>query len=457
MSQVNLSERALSIEPSLTLQISAKANQLSAEGVDICNLSAGEPDFNAPKEVIEATSKAIFDGFTKYGPAAGNLDLRKAIANKLQIQNNLNYEFENVMVTNGAKQAIYNLFQVLLNTGDEVIIPSPYWLSYPQMVRLAGGKPIFTNSSAEDGFRINIEFENVMVTNGAKQAIYNLFQVLLNAEDEVIIPSPYWLSYPQMVRLAGGKPIFTNSSAEDGFKINIKDLKSKISSKTKFIIINSPNNPTGRVMSKEELLQIADLARENPNINILSDEIYELILKKEFKHYSLSTLANDLKDRIFIINGFAKGWAMTGWRIGYLVGPKDVIKASTALQSQSTSNVCSFVQKGALEALKINNEFFSMINSHYDQRRRLLYEGLNNINGIYIEEPNGAFYAFPKLPNSSITSVDFCNKALQDYGLVVVPGKAFGADQCIRISCAASEIKIKDGLKRFEKAISEYY
>ena len=272
MSQVNLSDRALSIEPSLTLQISAKANQLSAEGVDICNLSAGEPDFDAPKEVIEATSKAIFDGFTKYGPAAGNLDLRKAIANKLQIQNDLNYEFENVMVTNGAKQAIYNLFQVLLNTGDEVIIPSPYWLSYPQMVRLAGGKPIFTNSSAEDGF-----------------------------------------------------------------KINIKDLKSKVSSKTKFIIINSPNNPTGRVMSKEELLQIADLARENPNINILSDEIYELILKKEFKHYSLSSLANELKDRIFIINGFAKGWAMTGWRIGYLVGPKDVIKASSALQSQSTS------------------------------------------------------------------------------------------------------------------------
>ncbi len=392
MSQVNLSDRALSIEPSLTLQISAKANQLSAEGVDICNLSAGEPDFDAPKEVIEATSKAIFDGFTKYGPAAGNLDLRKAIANKLQIQNDLNYEFENVMVTNGAKQAIYNLFQVLLNPGDEVIVPSPYWLSYPQMVRLAGGEPIFTNSSPEDGF-----------------------------------------------------------------KINIKDLKSKISSKTKFIIINSPNNPTGRVMSKEELLQIADLARENPNINILSDEIYELILKKEFKHYSLSLLANDLKDRIFIINGFAKGWAMTGWRIGYLVGPKDIIKASSALQSQSTSNVCSFVQKGALEALKIHNEFFSMINSHYDQRRRLLYEGLYNINGIYIEEPNGAFYAFPKLPNSSITSIDFCNKALQDYGLVVVPGKAFGADQCIRISCATSEIKIKDGLKRLEKAISEYY
>ena len=392
MSKINLSKRALSIEPSLTLQISAKANQLAAEGVDICNLSAGEPDFNAPKEVIEATSKAIFDGFTKYGPAAGDLDLRKAIAKKLQIQNNLNIEFENVMITNGAKQAIYNLFQVLLNEGDEVIIPAPYWLSYPQMVKLAGGKPIFTTSPAENGF-----------------------------------------------------------------KINIKDLKSKISSKTKFIIINSPNNPTGRVMSKEELLQIADIARENPNINILSDEIYELIHRKEFNHYSLSALANDLKERIFIINGFAKGWAMTGWRIGYLVGAKDVIKASSALQSQSTSNVCSFVQKGALEALEINNNFFSMINSHYDQRRSLLYEGLKNINGIYIQEPNGAFYAFPRLPDSSISSVDFCKKALQDYGLVVVPGKAFGVDQCIRISCATTDSKIKDGINRLQKAVSSYY
>jgi len=392
MSKVNLSKRALSIDPSLTLQISAKANQLAAEGVDVCNLSAGEPDFNAPKEVIEATSKAIFDGFTKYGPVAGNLDLRKAIANKLQIQNNLNIEFDNVLITNGAKQAIYNLFQVLLNDGDEVIIHSPYWLSYPQMVRLAGGKPIFTNSCAEDGF-----------------------------------------------------------------KINIKDLKSKISSRTKFIIINSPNNPTGRVMSKEELLQIAEIVREHPNINILSDEIYELILKKDFNHYSLSTLANDLKDRIFIINGFAKGWAMTGWRIGYLVGTKEVIKASSALQSQSTSNVCSFVQKGALEALRINDDYFIMINNHYDERRILLYEGLKNINGISIQEPNGAFYAFPRLPNSSITSVDFCKKVLHDYGLVIVPGKAFGDDECIRISCAASKEKIEDGLNRLQKAITNYY
>ena len=392
MSEVNLSKRALSIEPSLTLQISAKANQLAKEGKDICNLSAGEPDFDAPNEILKATSEAIFDGYTKYGPASGDLELRKAIAEKLQTQNNLNVEYENVMVTNGAKQAIYNLFQVLLNDGDEVIIPAPYWLSYPQMVRLAGGKPVFLNSSAEDGF-----------------------------------------------------------------KINIQDLKSKISPKTKFIIINSPNNPTGRVMPKEELLQIAELVRENKNINILSDEIYELILKKEFKHLSLASLATDLKERIFIINGFAKGWAMTGWRVGYLVGQKDVIKASSALQSQSTSNVCSFVQRGALEALKINREFFLEINSHYDLRREVLYKGLKNIEGLFIYPPNGAFYAFPRLPNKSMTSVEFCKRILNDYGLVVVPGKPFGDDQCIRISCASSKEKIIDGLTRLEKGVLNYY
>ena len=392
MSEVNLSKRALSIEPSLTLQISAKANQLAKEGKDICNLSAGEPDFDAPNEILKATSEAIFDGYTKYGPASGDLELRKAIAEKLQTQNNLNVEYENVMVTNGAKQAIYNLFQVLLNDGDEVIIPAPYWLSYPQMVRLAGGKPVFLNSSAEDGF-----------------------------------------------------------------KINIQDLKSKISPKTKFIIINSPNNPTGRVMPKEELLQIAELVRENKNINILSDEIYELILKKEFKHLSLASLATDLKERIFIINGFAKGWAMTGWRVGYLVGQKDIIKASSALQSHSTSNVCSFVQRGALEALKVNREFFLEINSHYDLRREVLYKGLKNIEGLIIYPPNGAFYAFPRLPNNSITSVEFCKKILHDYGLVLVPGKPFGDDQCIRISCASSKEKILDGLTRLEKGILNYY
>ena len=392
MSEELLSKRALTIEPSLTLEISAKAKKLALEGQDICNLSAGEPDFDAPQEVILATSKAIFSGFTKYGPVAGDLELRNAIAEKLQKQNNTKFDFENVLVTNGAKQAIFNLFQILLNEGDEVIIPSPYWLSYPQIVKLAGGKPIIVESSAKSGFKIDIE-----------------------------------------------------------------KLKTKITQRTKFIIINSPNNPTGKVFNKNELLEVLDIVRKNEKLNIMSDEIYELILKKGHEHISLASLAKDLKDRIYTVNGFAKGWAMTGWRVGYLAGRKDVIKASASLQSQSTSNVCSFAQKGAIEALKIKKEYFEKINTKYDERRRILFEGLEEINNIFVHPPNGAFYAFPQLPDKSISSVDFCKKIIDDFGLVVVPGKVFGDDQCIRISCASSETKILDGLSRLKKAINHYY
>ena len=392
MSEDFLSKRANSIEPSLTLQISAKAKELAAKGRDICNLSAGEPDFGAPKEILEATSEAIFKGHTRYGPAAGDLELRKAIAKKLRNQNKIDAEYKNVLITNGAKQALYNLFQILLNEGDEVLIPSPYWLSYPQMVKLAGGKPVFIDSSAENGFNINFE-----------------------------------------------------------------ELKSKITTKTKFIIINSPNNPTGKLLRKEELVELINIIRNNTQINIISDEIYELILEKGYKHISLASLATDLKDRIYTINGFAKGWAMTGWRVGYLVGREDVIKAAASLQSHSTSNVCSFSQRGALAALSISEDFFIQLNKEYDERRMILYEGLSKINNIYIDQPKGAFYAFPRLPNGSIPSVEFCKKIINEFGLVVIPGLAFGDDQCIRISCAASKEKIKDGLSRLNLAIGKYY
>ena len=392
MSEEFLSKRALSIQPSLTLQISAKANELARNGRDICNLSAGQPDFNAPKEVIEATSEAIFNGFTKYGPAAGDPQLRKAIADKLKIEN-----------------------------------------------------------------KIEVTHENVMITNGAKQAIFNLFQVTLNEGDEVIIPAPYWLSYPEIVKLAGGIPIILESAPRDGFKINIEKLNSQITPKTKFIIINSPNNPTGKVLSNRELLDIIDVLRINKHVNLISDEIYELIIEKGSKHTSIASLAQDLSRRIYTINGFAKGWSMTGWRVGYLVGNKEVIKASSALQSQSTSNVCSFVQKGALAALSINNNFFIEMNKKYDERRKLLYEGIKKINGMYMDPPTGAFYGFPELPNKKISSVMFCKMVLDNYGLVLIPGLAFGNDQCIRISCSCSKEQLLDGLARLEKAIFEYY
>ena len=392
MSEEFLSRRALSIEPSLTLQISAKANELARNGIDICNLSAGQPDFEAPKEVIEATSRAIFNGFTKYGPAAGDPELRKAIADKLRNENKIDVTYENVMITNGAKQAIYNLFQVTLNEGDEVIIPSPYWLSYPEIVKLAGGKPIFLESSANDGFRIDID-----------------------------------------------------------------RLISKISPKTKFIIINSPNNPTGKVLTNEELREITEVLRRNRHVSLISDEIYELILKKGLKHTSIASLDKDLSSRIFTINGFAKGWAMTGWRVGYLVGDKKIIEASSSLQSQSTSNVCSFVQKGALAALQINRNFFYEMNKKYDERRELLYKGLNRLEGVRMHAPRGAFYGFPELPNKHISSISFCKRILEEYGLVLVPGLVFGNDQCVRISCAASSETIQDGLLRLEKAFKKFY
>ena len=392
MSEEILSRRALSIEPSLTLQISAKAKELEGKGRDICNLSAGEPDFDAPKEVLKATADALLGGFTKYGPAAGDLQLRKEIAKKLQEKNNIDVGFKNVMITNGAKQAIYNLFQVLLNEGDEVIIPAPYWLSYPQMVKLAGGIPVVLSSNPENRF-----------------------------------------------------------------KIDFQEICSKISSKTKFIILNTPNNPTGKILDKKEILEITNIIRQHKNIYILSDEIYECILQKGFKHFSLASIASDIKNRIFTINGFAKGWAMTGWRVGYLAGREDVIKASSSLQSQSTSNVCSFAQKGAIAALKIGPEYFERINEVYDKRRNLLIKGLNEIKNINVSTPNGAFYAFPKLPNNSISSIDFCKKAIEDFGLVIVPGIVFGDDQCIRISCASSPENIVEGISRFKNAINRYY
>jgi len=392
MSEEFLSRRVLSIEPSLTLQISAKAKELEAKGRDICNLSAGEPDFEAPNEVIKATSDALLEGFTKYGPASGDSELRKSIARKLQEKNNMDIGFKNVMITNGAKQAIYNLFQVLLNEGDEVIIPAPYWLSYPQMVKLAGGKPILLKSRPEERF-----------------------------------------------------------------KIDIQELCSKISPKTKFIILNTPNNPTGKIFEKKELLEIADIVRQNKNINVLSDEIYECILEKGFEHFSLAAIASDIKNRIFTINGFAKGWAMTGWRVGYLAGKEEVIKASSSLQSQSTSNVCSFAQKGAIAALEMGPEYFEKINEIYDKRRNLLINGLNKITKISVSTPKGAFYAFPKLPNNKLSSIDFCKKAIDDFGLVVIPGIVFGDDQCIRISCAASKEKITDGINRLRNLINKYY
>ena len=273
-----LSYRAKALKPSLTLEIAARAKALQAEGRDICSLSAGEPDFDTPEFIRQAAHEALNQGFTRYGPAAGDPELRAAIADKLTRENGVATAAQEVMITNGGKQAIYNLFQVLLNPGDQVLIPSPYWLSYPEIASLAGA-------------------------------------------DVVTIPS----------------------SPADGFQLNFEQLEAAITTKSRLLVLNTPGNPTGRVMSREELLALAELLRRHPQLLVMSDEIYEYLLAEGHTHHSLAALAPDLKDRCFTVNGFAKGWAMTGWRLGYLAGHADVIRAAGALQSQSTSNVAALL------------------------------------------------------------------------------------------------------------------
>ena len=381
----NLSKRAVALQPSLTLAITARAKALKKEGKNICSLSAGEPDFNTPDFIVEAAVKALRNGITRYGPAAGDPELREAIANKIRKFNHISISPEEVLVTNGGKQAIYNLLQIILNPGDEVLIPAPYWLSYPEIVKLAGGIPIAIKSSAEKGFAIDLDL-----------------------------------------------------------------LESSITENTRLIILNSPNNPTGRVINRQEMISIADIIRKNPKISIMSDEIYEFLISEKEVHHSFGAIASDLKERIFTVNGFAKGWAMTGWRIGYLTGNKEVINASIALQSQSTSNVCSFAQKGAIAALNGPHDCVVQMSNKYNERRKILVNGLKEIKGVKIEEPNGAFYAFPKLPEGSADSLLFCEKALEEFGLAVIPGIAFGDNECIRLSCAVSNETIIDGLERLK-------
>ena len=384
-----LSHRAIALEPSLTLAITARAKALQQEGRDICSMSAGEPDFNTPDFIVEASIKALQDGITRYGPAAGDPELREAIAEKLSRDNQITSQASNVLVTNGGKQAIFNLFQVVLNPGDQVLIPGPFWLSYPEMARLAGAKPVIVPSKAEDGFRLDLE-----------------------ALEAAITPS------------------------------------------TRLLVINTPGNPTGRVSDQAELAALADIVRRHPQLLVMSDEIYEYLLEDGETHHSFAAVAPDLAERTFVVNGFAKGWAMTGWRLGYLAGDAEVIKAASALQSQSTSNVCSFAQRGGLAALRGSKDCVRSMASSYNQRRQQLVAGLQAIDGLTLIPPKGAFYAFPKLPDNSEGSMAFCKTALEQEGLALVPGAAFGDDRCVRLSCAVSHETIEDALQRLGRLLA---
>ena len=383
---LTLSARAGSLQPSLTLAITAKARQLRAEGVDVCSLSAGEPDFDTPSFIRHAAAAALEAGHTRYGPVAGEPALREAIAAKLSRENGIPTSPSQVLVTNGGKQALYNLFQVLLDPGDEVLLPSPYWLSYPEMAQLAG---------------------------------------------------------------ASVRPIPCAASA--GFHLCANDLAAAITPASRLLVINSPSNPTGAVLSRDELEAIAAVVRPHPRLAVVCDEIYESLLSPGHTHHSLAAVAPDLAHRVFVVNGFAKGWAMTGWRIGWLAGETTVVAAAGALQSQSTSNVCTFAQYGALAAIEGPRDCVREMANQFTQRRQLLGDGLRTIPGVSLQPPEGAFYAFPDVSAWGIDSLTLCGRLLEEVGLAVVPGIPFGDDRCIRLSCAASPATLQDGLERLRR------
>ena len=386
---LTLSDRAQALQPSLTLAIAARARQLRSEGQDICSLSAGEPDFDTPAFIRQAASAALEAGQTRYGPVAGEPALRQAIAAKLTNEN---------------------------------------------------GVP--TNPS------------QVLVTNGGKQALYNLFQVLLGPGDEVLLPSPFWLSYPEISRLAGASVTLLPSSAAQGFRLDPGQLEAAISPATKLLVLNSPGNPTGMVLRRAELEAIADVLRRHPQVAVVCDEIYEFLLAPGLEHHSFAAVAPDLANRTFIVNGFAKGWAMTGWRIGWLAGPEAVVVAASALQSQSTSNVCSFAQFGALAAISGSRDCVHQMAADFNERRSLLVQGLQALPGLTLLPPEGAFYAFPDVSAWGLDSMSFCNRLLEQQGLALVPGVAFGDDRCIRLSCAAAPDTLQDGLERLRRFLA---
>ncbi|MFM7366763.1 MAG: pyridoxal phosphate-dependent aminotransferase, partial [Sphaerospermopsis kisseleviana] len=328
---MKLAARVSQVTPSITLAIAAKAKAMKAEGIDVCSFSAGEPDFDTPAHIKAAAAKALEEGKTKYGPAAGEPKLREAIANKLKSDNGLDYKSENVLVTNGGKHSLYNLIVALIDPGDEVIIPAPYWLSYPEMVTLAGGKSVIVNTDASNGYKITPE-----------------------------------------------------------------QLKKAITPKTKLFVLNSPSNPTGMVYTPEEIKALAKVIVD-ADILVVSDEIYEKILYDGTEHISIGSLGADIFARTLISNGFAKGYSMTGWRLGYLAGPLEIIKAASTIQGHSTSNVCTFAQYGAIAALESSQECVEEMRQAFAKRRQVMYDRLNAIPGLSCPKPDGAFYLFPDI------------------------------------------------------------
>jgi len=390
-----LSERINNIKASQTLAINAQILRMKDEGKKIISFGAGEPDFSTPQNIQKAAIKAIKDGFTHYTTSSGIIELKKAIIKKLKLDNNLNYDVNEIIISNGAKHSLYNTLMTLCNPGDEVILPTPCWVSYAEQIKLAQAKPIFVK------------------TNPISQ-----FQVL------------------------------------------IKEIEKNITNKTKAILLNSPNNPTGAVYSKEDLQKIGNLLVKK-DIYCISDEVYEKLVYDDSEHVSIASLGSNIKSRVILINGVSKTYAMTGWRIGYAAGPKEVIVGMNKLQGQCTSNANSIAQKASVEALVGNQESIKYMRNEFDKRRKYIVKELNSINGFSCDLPKGAFYVFPnikKLLNAGIVFNDMVIKdslQLADYILnkvevAVVPGSAFESEGYLRLSYATSMQDIEEGMKRLK-------
>ena len=389
---MNLSKKAMNMEPSMTLALTAKAGELKAQGVDVISFGVGEPDFNTPQNIIDAAILAMNQGKTKYTAVSGITELKEAIVKKFYNDNGLNYKIENIIVSTGGKQCLFNVFAAILNVGDEVLIPKPYWVSYPELVKL------------NDGI-----------------------------------------------------PVFVETNEEDDFKINFKNLEKSITNKTKAIVVNSPNNPTGSIYSKKELMEIADFAKKY-DLYIISDEMYEKLTYGDNKHISIASLNEDAFNRTIVVNGLSKAYAMTGWRVGYAAGKKEIIKLMNNIQSHTTSNVNSIAQYASLEALTGQQEEMKIMQNEFDRRRKVMMKLLDDISDVSYIEPKGAFYILVNiekiLKKFKISgSSEFCEKLLDRENVVAIPGIAFGEDNYIRLSYATSMDSIETVLNRISNFI----
>ncbi len=393
---IKLSNKARAIKPSPTLAVMSKAKAYIAKGIDVINFGVGEPDFNTPEYIKEAGVKAIQDNFTRYTPTPGILPLREAIAKKFKEENNLEYEPSQILVSPGAKASIVFILMAICDAGDQVIIPSPYWVSYPDQVDIAGGKPLLLETKEEDNYKINPDDLKALIAENP----------------------------------------------------NIKAL-----------MLNNPNNPTGAIYSKEELLLIGQICLEN-NILIIADEIYEKLVYDNAKHYSIAALKAEFKDITVIINGVSKAYAMTGWRLGYSVGPKYIMDAASSLQGHITSNTNSITQKAAIAALVKDDGSIENMRKEFEERKAFMHAELNKIAKVTTTAPQGAFYIMVNIDyylkhntKGLKNDVELCSYLLEEAKIAIVPGSAFGNDKLVRFSYANSMDNLREGVKRFAQGL----